>query len=138
VPVQRRLPLPHSGKPRAHWGAPPQIGGAVIGSQNRRMSIAMTGHRSIAVIGGLPIRGDCNLRLRERDLPRAYEALQLDLEAVFAPGFGPGLELEVVECTRVTSKCQWHNVVELILAGTRRILAGCLQTRISSRRSSLA
>jgi hypothetical protein len=90
----------------------------MVGSPDGRMVVAMTGHGSIPAVRSLPVRCDGRLRICKADLTRANEALELHLDAIFAPCFGPGLELQVIERAWVTSKCQRHNVVELILAGS--------------------
>ena len=77
----------------------------------------MTGHGSITVVGGFPVRCDGRLRLCQRDLAGTNEALQLHLDAVLAPCFGPGLKLEFVEGARVTTKRKRHNVIEFVAAG---------------------
>ena len=69
------------------------------------------------MIGTLPVHGDGRLRLTKAYLARADEALQLHFDAIFAPGFGPGLELQIIQRTGMSAKCEWNDVVELVLAG---------------------
>jgi hypothetical protein len=73
-------------------------------------------HASINPIGGLPVRPDRILRRIEGHVAAAHQALQFDLQAVFAlgaVGAFPGLQGQVVQIARMPAQGQGNDVIEL-------------------------
>lgn len=83
-------------------------------------------HLGVLVIRGLPVGIYLLLGIGQGNLPRANQALQLDLDPVFAvrPVFAiPRLKLQIFRIARTSAERERDNVVKLIVgyAGRRYI-----------------